>query len=61
MRAKYFCTYCKQPSESLKDPKNGKDKIRAFQSGWVARYLKCGHLTAVTTPPITEPPTAVVQ
>lgn len=56
----YFCKYCKQPSEPVKDA-NGKDKIRSFGSGFVTRLLRCGHLANIRDQPISEQPTTTVQ
>jgi hypothetical protein len=47
----YHCKRC----QSLKTPvqENGTDKIKRMRSGYVARFLECGHSIPVTQHPIT--------
>lgn len=49
MAETYYCKRCLCNREAAKE--NGKDKVRGFRSGYVARYLQCRHTIPVTQPP----------
>lgn len=42
----YYCKRCQQNQPPKRDSR-GRDKIVRFQSGYVARYLECGHTVSV--------------
>ena len=51
----YRCKLCNKDVAATLD-KNGKEKVRGFRSGWVARFLDCGHIQPVTEQPIEPHP-----
>lgn len=51
----YYCKRCRVAQEPMVDPaRPGRDKVRGMRSGFVARYLTCGHSVAVTQEPVNE-------
>lgn len=46
----YYCKRCQGAKEAKKLP-NGRDKVIRFRSGYVARYLVCGHVVSVNDAP----------
>lgn len=48
--ARYHCRRCRCPQAP--EQVDGRDKVRGFRSGYVARFLVCGHSVAVTDPPV---------
>lgn len=49
----YHCQHCRADVLPILD--RGAEKVRRFRSGWIARYLACGHLAPVTLQPVTVP------
>lgn len=55
----YHCQHCRADVLPILD--RGAEKVRRFRSGWVARYLACGHLAPATLQPVTVPIVAKVR
>lgn len=51
MPAVYFCKRCHIPVPALTDAR-GKEKVRGFPSGYVARFLACKHTISVNDKPV---------
>ena len=50
----YFCKRCRAAVAAVRQA-NGREKVARFRSGYVARYLACGHTVSVNDAPAAAP------
>ena len=56
----YFCKRCRAAVAAVQQA-NGREKVARFRSGYVARYLACGHTVSVNDAPAAAPIAAAVD
>ena len=56
----YYCKSCRAAVDAVRQA-NGCEKVARFRSGYVARYLACGHTVSVNDAPAAAPIAAAVD
>jgi len=56
----YYCKSCRAAVAAVQQA-NGREKVARFRSGYVARYLDCGHTVSVNDAPAATPIVARVD